>query len=476
MLKFAILLANIILFISCGSDGKDNNGKSASDTTAKISASFDSSIPKGTVVDSVPCKNANESYAVYLPTHYNSDKSYPCVFFFDAHARGAMPLRRYKELAEQYDILLIGSNNSKNGMALAESDEVAEQMMSDAASRFNIDAKRRYVAGFSGGARVASAVAMQDGNIAGVIACAAGLPGGDKPLQNHFDYFGLVGVYDFNYNELEHVDEIMEQNGFKHQLLTFTGKHAWPPANAFETALLWMQVNAVKEKLQAKDDAVIAAAKKRYDEEIKAAQKAKDPIKEQQLLSGIVRLLDGLADVSVYQKQLAALSGSNIYNNAVSLEAELQQQEKTLQQQLAQEFSQHDNQWWGQKLSELKHNIKAAKTPYEAQMYQRVINYLGLVCYMNINHALNGNDLANADSYLKVFKMADPENADCSYLRAIYYMKQDNKQGAIASLSEATKLGYDDIIQISNDPAFAALYTDARFNDIVKEIVANRKK
>ena len=42
--------------------------------------------------------------------------------------------------------------------------------------RFNIDRKRIYVAGMSGGSRVALYVALQSDSIAGVIASSAGYP------------------------------------------------------------------------------------------------------------------------------------------------------------------------------------------------------------------------------------------------------------------------------------------------------------
>ncbi len=54
-------------------------------------------------------------------------------------------------------------------------------MWADLVSRFSINLKRMYTAGFSGGARIAMKVAMDSGQIAGVIASSAGFPPGAPP-------------------------------------------------------------------------------------------------------------------------------------------------------------------------------------------------------------------------------------------------------------------------------------------------------
>ena len=57
--------------------------------------------------------------------------------------------------------------------------EAAIAVWGDTQQRFSIDSRRRYMAGLSGGARVASSIALSCGDcVAGVIANAAGFPPG----------------------------------------------------------------------------------------------------------------------------------------------------------------------------------------------------------------------------------------------------------------------------------------------------------
>jgi len=462
---------------SCSS-GNSAESVGSRDSTATVAAAtaFDSSLAKGIVTDNISCRNQSEqTYALYLPSYYSSDKKFPCIFFFDAHARGALPLKKYRELAEKYGFIMAGSDVSKNGMAWPATNDVVKAMMDDVASRINIDPKRIYTAGFSGGSRVASSIALFDGGVAGVIGCASGFPQNGNGAQNKFDYFGIVGDYDFNVIDMEKLDEALEQNSFNHQLLTFKGKHEWAPLSEFQTAILWIQVNAMKENLQTKKDTIIVALKNDYENRLVEAKSSHDPVTEQKLLNGIVKTVDGLSDISSFKKQLADLTASADLKNAVSLQGQILQNEINYQQELSKDISDKDGKWWIGKITELNQNIHKAKTSQESQMYQRLLNFSGLLFYLSANHALNTGDLINAETFLKVFKMADPKNPDCDYLDAIFFIKKGNQQEAIASLKRAASLGFDDVLQLANEPAFSSLQNDAEFNKIMGIVKGNNK-
>ena len=439
--------------------------------TPAIVPDYDNSLAPGKVTDSILCRKHNtQSYTIYLPAGYSSNKPFPCIYFFDSHGLGALPISAYKDLAEKYGFVLVGSNASKNGIPWPVTNDGVKALIEDTRTRINIDPKRIYTAGFSGGSRVAVTVAILDGGVAGVIGCAAGFPKVQYELQNKFDYFGIVGDFDFNFTEMGQWDKTLAQNGFSHQLLTTAGMHGWASATDFETALLWIQVNAMKEHLQPKNDTLIAALKKDYDKRINAAISSGEWIKEHELLDGLVKALEGLTDISACKKQSADLVAGEGFKNAITLQEQLQGIELNGQQELVKQFTTQDEKWWTKKVAELNQNAHNAKTKQESQMNRRLLNYLGLVSYMNTTHALNAGYLANAANYLKVFKMADPQNPDCGYLAAVYYMKKGNQQQAISSLNEAASAGFNDISQLITDPAFSSLQNDAGFKKVENKV------
>ena len=466
--------------LSCGAGGNQKHEQVNNDSSnAKQTTEFDTTLPKGRLTDSLMCRKQNgNSYALYLPSYYSSKHSFPCIFFFDAHARGALPLQLYKDLAEKYGFVLVGSNVSKNGMPWETTREVIKILREDISARINTYPHRIYTSGFSGGSKVASSEAIYTGGIAGVIGCAAGFPQVEQGIRQKFDYFGMVGKYDFNLQEMEMLDKTLEQNGFTRQILTYDGKHDWPPAPEMNTALLWIQVNYLKRNADRKNeglmsDTLIRVLKTDYETRIGAAARSGDAVTKYELMTGMTRALEGLTDLMAYKNELTRLTASPTYKNALAQQAALQQAELNLQQETAGKFATLGEEAWAKKIAELNLKIHSSKTPSEGQMYQRLLNFTGLVAYLNSDHAIKTGDLANAATYLKIFRMADPKNPDCAYLAAGYYMKKGDKTNAIASLKESAALGYSDLQQLITDPAFNGLRNDEVYKQVVQQVSGN---
>jgi dienelactone hydrolase len=199
-------------------------------------------LPRGTIVDKVICRgNASQSYALYLPSGYSTDRQWPILYAFDAGARGRLPVERFRGAAETYGFIVVGSNNSHNGPLTIAQDAI-NAMLADTRARFSLDHQRVYVTGFSGGARVAvmAGLAMK-GQVAGVIGFGAGFPAGVAPSASvPFAYFTAAGTDDFNYPELKELDQVFGKLGLLHRFELFEGGHDWPPEAVCARAVEWM--------------------------------------------------------------------------------------------------------------------------------------------------------------------------------------------------------------------------------------------
>src|SRR5262245_66275624 len=115
--------------------------------------------PPGKISEDVKCvAEPAQSYALYVPSNYSPDRLWPVIFAFDPGARGRVPVERYQAAAERYGFIVAGSNNSRNGST--ENSKAIVAMTGDVLSRFSIDERRIYLAGMSGGSRVALGVAL----------------------------------------------------------------------------------------------------------------------------------------------------------------------------------------------------------------------------------------------------------------------------------------------------------------------------
>ena len=458
--------------VSCS--GNNNGRKGASSATSAV---WDSTLKAGVLVDSVPCPDFPKlSYALYLPAGYKASKKYPCIYFFDSHANGALPLRHYKALAEEFGFVMIGSNISRNGISWQEANEGITEMMEDSRRRIHIDSDRIYTSGFSGGAKVASSAAIFNGGIAGVIACAGGMPPVEQEIQTHFDYFGIVGNQDFNLTSLEILHEKLGEYGFNQYLITFNGKHAWADSADFRTALLWMQFQAMKHGVQKRNDTLIKLLKDDFDNRIESTEKNNDLLLKRSLMVGICSLADTGFKVDGYKKDLAALQATPDMISAVGIHIQLRHNETSLQDTLARMFTEKDFSWWQTKIAELNLNIRTSENKDDAMMYARVVNYLGMLGYISTTKALKMGNMEQAAQCLKVFKKADPTNPDCSYLSALFFLKTGKNEDAMKSLEEAANLGYSEPFQLLTNPDLRALQGDERFQRVLAKVRLNAKQ
>src|SRR5215470_3510080 len=76
-----------------------------------------SSIQTGQVTEKVALQShPDESYALFLPSRYKPEQSWPTIFCLDPRARGKIAIERFVSAAEKYGYVIICSNNSRNGL------------------------------------------------------------------------------------------------------------------------------------------------------------------------------------------------------------------------------------------------------------------------------------------------------------------------------------------------------------------------
>ena len=176
-----------------------------------------------------------QSYWMFVPSKYTPDRPWPMLYCLDPGARGRVPVERFAAAAEAAGVLVAGSNNSRNG-PMGPVLEAINLMLADTHARFAIDDARIFVAGHSGGSRVALQWAM-NGHIAGVIASGAAFNPPGTPKDVSFRIFAVTGYDDFNHNELYRMSRDLARRNVPHRYAEFEGGHEWLPASLTGEAL-----------------------------------------------------------------------------------------------------------------------------------------------------------------------------------------------------------------------------------------------
>jgi len=347
----------------------------------------------GKVIDSIPVsKTTNETFALYLPTSYEASKASPILFIYEPGGRGRLGIQTFIEASEAYGHILVCSNNSKNG-PYERNFAIASNLFDHVFSRFNIDGRQLYLAGFSGGSRLAWTIASMAENIAGVIACGAGMSESKSPIlvRQEFAYAAICGDRDMNYKEMLDVVDYLGRTGQDLTLITFQGGHSWPPASEIMQAFDWLA-------LQAHQKGTITIPENKLYQSLERNYAIAKNLETKGNLLGAVenyeRVLSSYNDfykLDSVMTNLEDLKKGSLYKRALKARKAAVAKEKELTGTLLDRFINEFNHlkkidlpWWEKKLNQLKEKYSGSGDEYEL-MLDRVLNYLYAMAYSRTN-------------------------------------------------------------------------------------------
>ena len=181
-----------------------------------------------------------QNYACYVPKAYTKAKKWPILYCYSPNAQGGYFVDLYRDVCEEVGWIVVGSNNSQNGPGepiLA----AMKAMWADTHAKLNIDDRRIFASGFSGGARVSFWMAsLYPDNFAGVIAIGAGTTAEGKVAPKGMAVWLMCGEQDPNLKELEALEAKLKNEGFKYQRKTFPGGHTMPGKELASEAIRWV--------------------------------------------------------------------------------------------------------------------------------------------------------------------------------------------------------------------------------------------
>jgi len=394
------------------------------------------------------CKSdTTQSYAVYLPTSYTNQKKWPVIYVFDSHGGGQFAIEHFKDAAERFGYVILGSNNSKNGQQAL--DHILEIMINDANNELSLDNNRQYTAGFSGGGRVASYLALKLGKIKGIITCGAGLPEFDmKSVSDKFDVYAIAGLEDFNYDEVMSVAQLFDRTDWRCIVKGFNGGHEWPSPYILSKAVLWFQLNAMKDGLIVRDTKLI---EQEFDSTLISC---KYDVKQNQYLAAVseckggISTFNGLVNIKKLHKKLLEIQESDGFHTETQKETQLKYTGQELRNNYIAGFQQQDFAWWTNELKNLSDKINNEQDLSTKQMYKRIKGFLGIVCYSFTSSALKGNDDALIQKCIGIYEIVEPQNPDCFFYKAQFMDRKNRSEEAVAALKMAIKLGYTDLAKV----------------------------
>ncbi len=388
--------------------------------------------PAGKMLQTIKCSaDTTEKYALYLPTHYVSEKNYPLIIYLDPGARGHFPVSKYQALAEKHGIIMVGSYGSRNFDGFS-SEKAFVAIYNDIVKNYPVDPTMVWISGFSGGSRAAAALSMGYPAITGVIGCGAGfVETDDESLKKLRSYVALSGDRDMNLGELIENSEYLDEIEVNNMLLQFEGGHEWPPVIYMDLAFLWLTGRTAG-----------------IDADILRGIRAKA---DSGLLYGSWAQLKQLEKIPAWKDSAAALANqlhekTNFTDDQRRVEMVMEEERKAVN-----DFSiAFSKLLGGESIQKEEWLLKAKRTQllqkdkdrYKQLSGQRLFNQAVATCqeyfFELMRHTVYAKALKTAD----IFLCFDPDNSQGYYMMARAEAGLGNKNRAEKNLREAGKRGF----------------------------------
>jgi hypothetical protein len=425
---------------------------------------------KGKIINNVVCKDDQSlGYCLYLPSNYTINKNWPIIYCFDSKGEGKIPVTLFKKTAEKYGYVIAGSNSSRNGLQMQDIKHITDVFIADVNEKIAVNSNRVYLAGFSGGARVACSVAFNNSSVQGVIACSAGF---DQSVnQSNFNFIGIAGNEDMNFLEMKRLEESMANWAGRHELIVFNGKHQWPPEQTLAQAMITLELFAMKDKQTATNMPLINECLFEDTNRINQIINSKDLDSIAQLyqkLNNSVYALTGLTDTSLLESKRQEILKNKNFLDYLEIENKIESAEAEKQVEYSKAFSVKSLNWWVKELDNLKKTEAKANLKIEKLSANRLFAFISLMSYSYVNAAINQENWKAAAQYLRIYGTADPDNPDYYYFLSCYLANTGSARQALVTLKKSLSLGFGDRFKLVNDPLLDKLRTLPEFGEIIK--------
>jgi predicted esterase len=275
-------------------------------------------VPVDELVENISCvSDQSQSYTLYLPPGFTTDRRWPLLLVFDPRGRSVLAAELFREAARDYGWIIVSSNDTRSDGPMEPNIKALNALWPEVHSRLPADPERIYAAGFSGGGAVAYVLARSTHEVAGIIACGArflpdDLEAIDAPV------FSVAGDTDFNYLEMREVDAFLAAQGNAHRFASFAGPHSWMPAPLASETVGWLELEAMKSGLRPRDPALIESL---YAADLAAADalaaEGRD-LDAARSLRATERTFEGLRNTSAVTQRAETLEASPAYREELA--------------------------------------------------------------------------------------------------------------------------------------------------------------
>lgn len=437
---------------------------------------------RGQVVENVASlADPAQTYSLHLPSSPAAGRKAPALIVLDPRGRATFALEIFREAAEELGWIVLSSNQSRSDVTTDPNVAVLQALMPEAARRYDADPRRLYLAGFSGTAIIASAFALANESVAGVVSVGGRLVAEVPPAGFRFAHYGFAGDVDFNNREMREIEAILARSAkTEHRFHQFAGGHQWIDAALARDALEWLEVVAMKRGQRPRDEALAGRALARDLARAAALESEGRPLDALEHYEAIGRTYEGFSGLEPARSAIARLSAAP--------EVAREREELVRWDAMERSWTEDVEGRIGSTLATMRANPRLRNTDWLAEQLRipqlqrqstrggiegRTATRLLEAAFAQTGFYLprllfDRKEYALAAATLGVATRIHPDRWPPHYDLACAWARQKDVRRAVASLEKAFENGFDDRSRLEADPDFEPIRDDPRFRRLMR--------
>lgn len=452
--------------------------------TTSIMVGQEMKLTKGVVIDSLPVNDSiAETFSLYLPTNFTTDRTWPVLFIFDPEGRGRNVAQLFRQPAEEQGYILAASNNMEKDSTLLFNTKVATRMVNGILNFFPVDVNQVYAAGLSQGARVASVMPAVYRNTTGVMAI------GDTWINTDFikkgakfSFVGLAGYNDYRKFLVGETAAYLSKAGMPATTYFFDGGREWPAIDVISNAIGTFTLQAIAKGHRTAD---LSLVEEIYQRELQYAEQLRGSTqfyKAYQLLEKMSLKYAMYGKKDELEQKMKDIRRTSLfrtqrrqYNRAALTEQEYRDQYLYFFNEDVYSSNFENLGWWNGQIKELE-ELQKSKEQAEAEMAHRLqglLQDLAANSFRDLKEANAAIDPLIFTAILQtIFEKEDPQG----YFNIISLSARDGDYyTALLYLEDLLKTGYDDVEALYNIPGTLDLKLSPEYNKIIQEYLGESK-
>ncbi|QCX00844.1 alpha/beta hydrolase [Aggregatimonas sangjinii] len=442
-------------------------------------------LTKGKLIDSLIVKDSVPgTFALYLPTTFDTSKEWPIVFVFDMKGRAKQTISMLLQAAETEGYLLAGSNNVNDSLSITKNVLVSSRMMNQVVSMLPIDKNQIYAAGFAGGGRFASVLPTFIKGITGVLSFGGPITNFEVlNSKKPFHFVGIVGNQDYNYLEMLENEKRLNKVKFPNQLYIFDGGAEWPTTAYLQTALQTFTLSALAKGRVAKEQDYVQRAYSNNLLQVNTFLGEQKPFLAQNRITEMVEVFQPHMDLDSLKTSSKLLRKTKLYRTQKRNQATVLFNESFKREDYAYyleddilTYNYNNLGWWKYQMEELQ-EYETDGSIFEQQMGKRLQGYINALIEDNLDILVQEKKVdIEAVNFLWMLKtITQPENS-VNYLKVISNSALiEDFETALFYLEELLKNGYSDTKKIYNIEHTALLRITPEFNKVVEKYLKDAR-